>query len=84
MITSKPNETVDMILQHQVHMAQIPVKLPLDCKVVYQALDTVAMHNRSVPGLALTSVGALTALEPDYFWKKSEQRRVECESHGCR
>ena len=34
-ITSDPNETASMILQHRVAMAQIPVSLPLDSKVVY-------------------------------------------------
>ena len=75
LITSDPNETAGMILQHRVHMTQIPINLPLDCKIVYQALDDVARHNSLVGGLASTSVGVMTALEPDYYWKKSELRR---------
>jgi len=64
-----------MILQHRVAMAQIPISLPLDRKIVYQALDDISQHNSYVEGLASTSVGALTALQPDYFWQKSELRR---------
>ena len=49
---------------------------------MYQALDDVARHNSLVVGLAPMSVGALTALEPDYFWKKSEKRRWNASPMG--
>ena len=72
-ITLDPNKTAGMILQHRLRMSQIPIKLPLDGEIVFQALDDVARHNSFVEGLAPTSVGALTALKPDYFWKKGEE-----------
>ena len=81
-ITLDPNETAGMILQHRRHMSQIPAELPLDVEIVYQALDDVAWHNSRVEGLAPTSVGALTALEPDHFWKNSEERRWNASPMG--
>ena len=82
LITSDPHKTASMILQHRVAMAQIPISLPLDRKVVYKALDDIAQHNSSVRGIASTSVGVLTALQPDYFWQKSELRRWVAENEA--
>ena len=56
-------------------MAQVPIDLPLDGEIVHQALDDVALHNSFVEDLVSASLAVVTAMEPDYYWRKSERRR---------
>ena len=65
----------DIILQHRIRMAQVPQELPVPDYVVYEALHSVSSHNATVAGLSLNSTAVKTAGSPDYFWRKTEERR---------
>ena len=73
-ITSDSTKTADLILQHKRQMAQIPRELPVPDYVVYEALRSVAVHN-FMPGLSRDSTAFKTMGVPDYFWRKTEERR---------
>ncbi|MCG3769690.1 MAG: hypothetical protein JW384_00819 [Nitrosomonadaceae bacterium] len=75
LLEGDPQKTALLILQHRQAMATIPARLCCGEEVVYDAIRSVSMHNRTVVGLDVESAAYKTSVRPGYFWEAYDGRR---------